>query len=107
MLSSFYYMRQLPFPTMKKGDSVKMNIFSGKKKEILTIHFQGMEDVKIGKSKYPAYHITFTFTTEGGAVSSDNMDAWISTDAERIPLLMEGKLPVGKVRAVYSGTIPS
>ena len=107
MLSSFYYMRQLPFPTMKKGDTVKMNIFSGKKKEILTIHFQGMEDVKIGKSKYPAYHITFTFTTEGGAVSSDNMDAWISTDAERIPLLMEGKLPVGKVRAVYSGTIPS
>ena len=106
MLSSFYYMRQLSFPTMKRGDSVRMNIFSGKKKELLTIHFQGVEDVKIGKKEYPAYHITFTFTTEGGAVSSDNMDAWISTASSRIPLLMEGKLPVGKVRAVYSGKMP-
>lgn len=107
MLSSFYYMRQLPFPKMKEGEFVRLNIFSGKKKEILTIHFQGVEDVKIGKQKYPAYHITFTFTTEGGAVSSDNMDAWISTTNSRIPLLMEGKLPVGKVRAVYSGPINS
>lgn len=107
MLSSFYYMRQLPFQSMKKGESVKLNVFSGKKKEILTIHFQGTEDVKIDKNRYPAYHITFTFTTEGGAVSSDNMDAWISTDSARIPLLMEGKLPVGKVRAVYSGKITS
>lgn len=106
MLSSFYYMRQIKFADMKKGDTVKLNVFSGKKKEYLTIHYQGMEDVKIGKKNYPSYHITFTFTTEGGKVSSDNMDAWISTHATRIPLLMEGKLPVGKVRAVYSGNIP-
>lgn len=105
MLSSFYFMRQINFPEMKAGTSVKMNIFSGKKKENLTIHYQGISDVKIGNSKYPAYHITFTFTQEGGKVSSDNMDAWISTGARRIPLLMEGKLPVGKVRAVYSGSL--
>ncbi len=106
MLSSFYFMRQLDFASMKKGECVKLNVFSGKKKEYLTIHFQGREDVKIRKQRYPSYHITFTFTTEGGAVSSDNMDAWISTHDTRIPLLMEGKLPVGKVRAVYSGPIP-
>ncbi len=106
MLSSFYYMRQLDFPSMKKGDSVRLNVFSGQKKEFLTIHFQGMENVKIGKKSYPCYHITFTFTTKGGTKSSDNMDAWISTHGTRIPLLMEGKLPVGKVRAVYSGPIP-
>lgn len=107
MLSSFYFMRQLDFASMKKGESVRLNVFSGKKKEFLTIHFQGVEDVKIGKKRYPSYHITFTFTTEGGATSSDNMDAWISTHGTRIPLLMEGKLPVGKVRAIYSGAIPS
>ena len=33
------------------------------------------------------------------------MDAWISTGAARIPLLLEGKLPVGKVRALYSGNL--
>ena len=104
MLSSFYFMRSLNFDTMKPGDSVKMNIFSGKKKEFLTIHYQGTDNEKIGKQKYPCYHITFTFTQEGGKISSDNMDAWISTESRRIPLLLEGKLPVGKVRAVYSGS---
>ena len=103
MLSAFYYMRQIPYATMNKGESVVLNVFSGKKKETLTIHYQGTEDVELDKTKYPAYHITFTFTTAGGKTSSDNMDAWISTAPERIPLLLEGKLPVGKVRALYSG----
>ncbi len=106
MLSSFYYMRKIDYSGMKKGETVKVNVFSGRKKEWLTIHFKGIETVKIGKEKRPAYHITFTFTTDAGKVSSDNMDAWISTGAEKIPLLLEGKLPVGKVRALYSGKLP-
>lgn len=105
MLTAYYYMRQLDFPAMKSGDAVKLNIFSGTQKEILTIHFKGVEMVEIKDKRYPSYHITFTFTTSGGKVSSDNMDAWISTTSSRIPLLLEGKLPVGKVRAVYSGAI--
>lgn len=106
MLSAFYYMRSIPYQNMKKGDSVKLNVFSGKKKEILTIHFDDIETIEIKHNKYACYHITFTFTTEGGKVSSDNMDAWIYTGSPRIPLLLEGKLPVGKVRAIYSGQIP-
>lgn len=105
MLSAFYYMRSIPYHTMKKGESVSLNVFSGKKKELLTIHYDGMEDVELDKKKYPCYHITFTFTTSGGKVSSDNMDAWISTAPAHIPLLLEGKLPVGKVRALYTGTV--
>lgn len=103
MLSAFYYMRQIPYADMKQGESVTLNVFSGKKKEILTIHYQGRDDVELNKKKYPCYHITFTFTTAGGKTSSDNMDAWISTAPDRLPLLLEGKLPVGKVRALYSG----
>ncbi len=103
MLSAFYYMRSIDYTKMKNGEAVVLNVFSGRRKEILTIRYEGMEDVKIGKRILPAYHIVFTFTTEGGKVSSDKMEAWISTDKEHIPLLMEGKLPVGKVRAVYSG----
>lgn len=105
MLSSYYFMRRIDYASMKPGQSVKMNVFSGKRKEILTIHYQGLDKVEVGKRKLDAYHITFTFTTEGGKVSSDNMDAWISTASSRIPLLLEGKLPVGKVRAVYSGIV--
>lgn len=107
MLSSFYYMRQLDYASMHKGQTVRVNVFSGRKKEWLTIHYQGLETIKIGKERRQTYHITFTFTTDAGKVSSDNMDAWISMGAEKIPLLMEGKLPVGKVRCFYSGKLPS
>lgn len=106
MLSSFYYMRHLDYASMTSGQSVRLNVFSGSQKEVLTIHFDGIENVKIGKKNYPAYHITFTFTSGSGKKTSDNMDAWLSTTAARIPLLLEGKLPVGKVRCFYTGPIP-
>ncbi len=107
MLSSFYYMRHLDYASMKAGQTVRLNVFSGSQKEVLTIHFDGVEEVKIGKKKYPSYHITFTFTSGSGKKTSDNMDAWLSTTSAKIPLLLEGKLPVGKVRCFYTGVIPA
>lgn len=112
MLSAFYYMRQLPYDTMKPGETVRLTIFSGKMQEKLTIHYRGVENANLNLNgddngaKVPTYHITFTFTTQNGKFSTDNMDAWISRTPSRIPLLMEGKLPVGKCRAVYSGPLP-
>ena len=31
------------------------------------------------------------------------MEAWIAADESRIPLRMEGNLPVGKVRCFFTG----
>lgn len=101
MLSSFYYMRNLDYDKMQPGQKTEMNIFSGKQKERLSIVYQGREDVKIDGTVYPAYKITFRFTGKGGKKTSDDMAAWISTDVSRIPLKLEGKLPVGKVQCFY------
>lgn len=105
MLSSFYLMRTLPFESMSPGDTYKVPIFSGKQKELLSIKYQGIHSLKIDNVEYPTYHITFIFTSKGGKKSSDDMDAWISTDSKRIPLRLEGKLPVGKVHCIYTGQI--
>lgn len=102
MLTAFYYMRSLPYETMQTGDTFSIDIFSGRRKELLTIHYSGSEIVKIDGQRLPAYHITFTFTSKGGSKTSDDMDAWIGTTPQRIPLKMEGKLPVGKVRCLYA-----
>lgn len=104
MLASFYYMRRIPFETMVAGQKVTIDIFSGKRKEILTIHFNGIREVRIGKTLHNAYYITFTFTSKGGEKTSDDMEAWISTTDDRIPLRLEGKLPVGKVQCFFTGT---
>lgn len=103
MLSAFYYMRSIDYEKLSAGDSESITIFSGKRKETLTIKYHGLEDIKIDKKRYRAYHITFIFTSDGGKKTSDDMDAWISADNRRIPLMLEGKLPVGKVYCEYSG----
>lgn len=101
MLSSFYFMRTLPFEKWAAGHVEVLDIFSGKQKEKLSIVYQGIEDVELDGMMRPCYHITFRFTSSGGKKSSDDMDAWISADTTRIPLKLEGKLPVGKVNCLY------
>ncbi len=103
MLTAFYYMRSLPFDQWQSGHVVTINIFSGKRKELLTIKYLGTETVKYDGKSYPCYHISFIFTSDGRKKTSDDMDAWISTSHDRIPVKLEGKLPVGKVRCFYTG----
>ena len=99
MLSVFYMLRNLDFDQMTKDKPTVTVIFSGKEKEYLTIRFKGREKVKLrdGK-KYDAYHITFKFTQKNGTKSSDDLNAWISTDPQHVPLLLVGNLPVGQVK---------
>lgn len=98
MLSSFLYMRGLPYNEWKPGHTASLNIYSGKEKELLTIKYIGETTIEISGKDYNVYHIRFKFTNGGGKKSSDDMDAWISTGPRREPLKLEGKLPVGKVQ---------
>lgn len=101
MLSSFYYMRHIDYPSMTPGQSVTTNIFSGTKKETLKITYHGLRDVEVDDKEYTCYYIKFTFTSGNGKKSSDDMSAWISTDSRRIPMLLMGNLPVGSIRCYY------
>lgn len=103
MLSSFYFMRSRPYNEWKAGHKQTINLFSGKRKEILTLTYHGVDDIEIDNRKYRAYYITFTFTdpSKPKNQTSDPMEAWISTDSKRIPLKLEGKLKVGKVQCFY------
>lgn len=103
MLSMYYYMRYLDYNKMSNGATTKLHIFSGSKKELLTIIYDGKETIKYDNKTYHTYHIKFTFTTDSGKETSSPMEAWISADDERIPLKLEGKLKVGKVQCLYTG----
>jgi len=103
MLSSFYYMRTLDFASMKKGQVITINIFSGKRKELLTMKYIGKDKVSYDNRRYDCYHISFIFTSDGKTRTSDDMDAWLTADGRCIPVKLEGKLPVGRVRCFYTG----
>lgn len=101
MLSSFYYMRHIDYPSMKVGDSVTTNIFSGQKKEILKIVYKGKRSVEVAGETHDCYYISFSFTGDNGKKSSDDIFAWISTDSNRIPLMLLGNLSIGSIRCYY------
>ncbi len=105
MLSSFFYLRTLDFDSMKSGDSQTVNIFSGSKKERLKITYLGRKTLQSGGRDIDTYYINFTFTRRG-VESSSPIKGWITADSRRIPLKVEGRLPVGKVRALYTGPNP-
>lgn len=99
MLSIFYFLRTLNYDNLSKGKVIVTTVFSGKKKETLKIRSLGMGEVKMkdGK-KRKALHIRFNFTSDGGKKSSDDIDAWLTPDNRRVPLVLIGKLPIGSVR---------
>lgn len=104
MLSVFYYLRLVDYSSLKNGQPFKATVFSGSKSELMTIKYLGTEVIKLrNKTQREAFHIKFNFTSEGKKKSSDDIDAWISTDSRHIPLYVVGKLPIGQVRAYYMG----
>ena len=103
MLSVFYYLRTLDFYSMQQGEELTVNIFSGKKSELLRIKYFGRTTIEIDDRDWATHRVSFYFTTDGKKKSSDDMDCWISADNRRIPIRLEGKLPIGKVRCFYTG----
>ena len=102
MVSVFYMLRNLDYDELSRNKNYTTVIFSGKEKEYLTINYKGVETIKMrAGTKRKAHRIDFRFTQEGGKKSSDNLTAWMSTEADRIPLLLVGKLPVGEVKCYY------
>lgn len=102
MLSVFYYLRDIDYSVLNKGQVISGTVFSGSKVETIVIRCVGMEEIRLkDKSKREAYHIKFKFTTEGKKKSSDDIDTWISTDPSHIPLLVVGSLPVGQIKCYY------
>ena len=99
MLSVYFFLREIDYATLKPGDIIKASIFSGSKEENLEVRCEGKEKIQLrDKSEHEAWHIVFKFTQAGGKKSSDDIDCWISTDSQHIPLLIIGNLPIGQIR---------
>lgn len=102
MLSVYYYVRRLPFETMKPGEVNRSNIFSGAKIETLAVKYKGRTKVKLDGVTWDCYEIHFSFSSERMNNSSAPMKAWIRTDGTRIPIKLEGELPIGKIHVLWN-----
>ncbi len=102
LLAVFYYIRQIEYESMKPGQQVTVNIFSGKNPETLTVTFEGLESMEFNGAQKTAYVISLTFSAgEGGETNTDRMHVSISADDDRIPLTIDGSLKIGHLICRY------
>ena len=97
LLSVFYYMRQIDYGNFSAGQRFHIDITEGTQVEALDITYIGQEQLD-GQGE--AYHISLIFTAENTG-KSDSMEVWISTGEDRIPLVINGSLSVGRMECRF------
>lgn len=98
MLSSFYYARTLDFENMKSGDITEFSCFMDDEIYPLKIKFVGREEIKIRKGKFNC--LKFVPVVQEGRYfeNEEDVEFWVTDDANRIPVLVKAKIPVGTVK---------
>lgn len=108
MLSSFYYMRNIDFSTLRENDYVLINmVFDGKMNPI-KLMVLGRETIRTNFGKIDT--IKIRPLVQKGRVFKDeeNVTLWISDDKNKIPLRIKASLLVGAAKAElieYNGLV--
>lgn len=99
MLSSFYYLRALDFSNAKKGQVFKINAFMDYEHWPVYVKYMGEENVKIKMGSYNC--LKFVPMVQEGRVfrNNDDLEIWVSNDANKVPILVKANIYVGSVKA--------
>lgn len=107
MISVMYYVRNLDFDKLHTGETIPVSIYLDEEFP-LSVKVLGINEEKrihgIGKQ------MTHVFSPQvvSGDIFNENtqMTVWVSADSNKIPLMIESPVRIGKVKAVlksYSG----
>ncbi len=102
MLSIVYYSRNLDFNQMKAGQQFPIKIFMDTETYPLNVRYLGKEEEKKIKGLGKFNTIRFSPQVVAGEIfkDDDQMQIWVTDDANRVPLLIESPISVGSVKAV-------
>lgn len=105
MLSVFYYLRTIDLRSFKMYQTIDLPIFTGRKVIIMNVKYMGRTLVTLrNKKQYPAYRLNLSFKNDDNLKDEDPpIEVWLSDDDRKIPLKVEGKLPLGSLQAEYCG----
>ncbi|PWH85211.1 DUF3108 domain-containing protein [Brumimicrobium oceani] len=98
MISSFYYARTLDFSSMRVGEISEFKVFMDEEIFPLKVRYVGKEDVSIRKGTFEC--LKFQPVVQEGRYfeDPDDVEFWVTNDANRIPVLVKAKIPVGSIR---------
>ena len=97
-VSMIYFVRTTDVDKLNKGDSFTVPFFTDGKVIKSNVIFNGIEQVKVNKKWVNCY--AFKPQVGQGKVFNQDYPAtiWFSTDSNRLPMLIEAKMKVGKVK---------
>ena len=98
MISSFYYARTLNFNNIKVGDIFEFNCFMDEEVFLLKVKYVGEEDIHIRKGKFNCLKFVPVIQTGRLFEDEDDVNFWVTNDANRIPILVKAKIPVGVIK---------
>ncbi|MFV0470496.1 MAG: DUF3108 domain-containing protein [Paludibacteraceae bacterium] len=103
-LSVIYYVRSKDMEKLKQGDTFTVSFFTSKKVEDFNIIYSGIEKIKTKKLGTIACY-AFKPQLPTGKVFKDQYPAtmWISADSRRLPVLVDAKMKVGKMKLELTG----
>jgi hypothetical protein len=106
MLSAFYYARTFDFSTAKPGDIYTIDCFLDDELWPLRMRYMGKETIKLRSGRYRC--LKFQPVVQEGRIfkGNDDLNVWITDDANHIPVLAQAKVLVGSIKmelADYQG----
>lgn len=103
MLSAFYFARTMDYANAQKGQEFTIPCFMDNKEWTLRMRFVKKETIKLRNGKYRC--LKFQPVVQEGRIfkTNDDLNVWITDDANHIPVLAEAKVLVGSIKMELSG----
>ncbi|MDR2891320.1 MAG: DUF3108 domain-containing protein [Alistipes sp.] len=104
-LSLFFRLRALDVAALSPGRSFPLRLVLDEDSKPITFRFVGREEIKIRRvGTFRALKFTCTMATSDGETFEEGMTftVWVSDDDNRIPLLVDCPIRIGRVRATLA-----
>jgi hypothetical protein len=103
VVSAVFYARNIDFSKLRPNDKIAFNMFLDNEVYNMYIRYLGKETIKTKYGKFNA--IKFKPLLLKGTIfkGGEDMEVWVTDDANRIPVRIESPIVVGKVKIDMMG----
>lgn len=102
-VSMFYNTRSIDMDSLAKGQRLGLSVYLDEKVYDLMVRYIGLEVVKVKGARYRCHRVVTEVITGSVFDKDAEMTVWFTADDNRIPVLIEAPLKVGRVRAELTG----
>ncbi len=101
VLTAIYFIRCLDFEKYKENDKIYFSLVLENQVYNIYIRFAGKENVKLPDDREFRCIKFYPYLVEGTIFrGGEGMTVWVSDDENKIPILVEAEILVGKVKAI-------